>query len=117
MLEFFGCPISHNNKEVIIKYGEINGMDALTIPGDFSSAAFLILATLLAKNSQIIIKDVGLNPTRTGFIKILQMMGADITTTVDPNSSFEIQGTIKVRSSVLQGITVPNNLVSLSIDE
>ena len=117
MLEFFGCPISHNNKEVIIKYGEINGMDALTIPGDFSSAAFLILATLLAKNSQIIIKDVGLNPTRTGFIKILQMMGGDITTTIDPNSSFEIQGTIKVRSSVLQGITVPNNLVSLSIDE
>ncbi len=117
MLEFFGCPISHNNKEVIIKYGEINGMDALTIPGDFSSAAFLILATLLAKNSQIIIKDVGLNPTRTGFIKILQMMGGDITTTIDPNSSFEIQGTIKVRSSILQGITVPNNLVSLSIDE
>ena len=77
----------------------------------------MILATLLAKNSQIIIKDVGLNPTRTGFIKILQMMGGDITTTIDPNSGFEIQGTIKVRSSVLRGITVPNNLVSLSIDE
>ena len=117
MLEFFGCPINHNDKEVIIKYGEIKGRNALTIPGDFSSAAFLILATLLAKNSQIIIKDVGLNPTRTGFIKILQMMGGDITTTIDPNSSFEIQGTIKVRSSVLRGITVPNNLVSLSIDE
>ena len=117
MLEFFGCPINHNDKEVVIKYGEITGRDALTVPGDFSSAAFLILATLLAKNSQIIIKDVGLNPTRTGFIEILQKMGGDITTTIDPNTSFEIQGTIKVRSSVLQGITVPNNLVSLSIDE
>ena len=117
MLEFFGCPISHNDKEVTIEYGEIKGRDALTIPGDFSSAAFLILATLLAKNSQIIIKDVGLNPTRTGFLKILQMMGGDITTTIDLNSSFEIQGSIKVRSSTLQGIKVPNNLVSLSIDE
>ena len=117
MLEFFGCPISHNDKEVTIKYGEIKGRDTLTIPGDFSSAAFLILATLLAKNSQIIIKDVGLNPTRTGFLKILQMMGGDITTTIDPNSTFEIQGSIKVRSSRLQGIKVPNNLVSLSIDE
>ena len=45
------------------------------------------------------------------------MMGGDITTTIDPNSSFEIQGSIKVRSSVLRGINVPNNLVSLSIDE
>ena len=117
MLEFFGCPISHNDKEVIIKYGEVKGRNALTIPGDFSSAAFLILATLLTKNSQITIKDVGLNPTRTGFIKILQMMGANIATTIDPNSSFEIQGSIKVRSSVLRGINVPNNLVSLSIDE
>ena len=82
-----------------------------------SSAAFLILATLLSKNSQIMIKDVGLNPTRTGFLKILKMMGGDITTTIDPNSSFEIQGSIKVKSSVLQGINVPDNLVSLSIDE
>ena len=117
MLEFFGCPINHNDKEVIMNYGEIKGRETLTIPGDFSSAAFLILATLLSKNSQIIIKDVGLNPTRTGFLKILKMMGGNITTTIDPNSSFEIQGSIKVKSSVLQGINVPDNLVSLSIDE
>jgi len=117
MLEFFGCLISHNDKEIVMNYGEITGRDALTIPGDFSSAAFLILATLLAKNSQIIIKNVGLNPTRTGFLKILQMMGADITTSIDPNSSFEIQGSIKVKSSVLHGINVPDNLISLSIDE
>ena len=117
MLEFFGCPINHSDKEIVVKYGEITGRDALTVPGDFSSAAFLILATLLAKNSQIIIKNVGLNPTRTGFLKILQMMGGDITTTIDPNSSFEIQGSIKVKSSILQGINVPDNLVSLSIDE
>ena len=117
MLESFGCPISHNDNEVVIRHGEITGRDAITIPGDFSSAAFLIMATLIAKNSEIIIKDVGLNPTRTGFLKILQMMGGDIRTTIDPNSSFEIQGSIIVKSSVLQGINIPDNLISLSIDE
>ena len=117
MLETFGCPISFNDSEIKIKNGELKGKDAITIPGDFSSAAFLILATLMSKDSEIIIKDVGLNPTRTGFLKILQMMGGDITTTIDPKSSFEIQGTIKVKSSKLIGINIPNNLVSISIDE
>ena len=117
MLEFFGCPINYNDKEIKIKNGELKGKDTISIPGDFSSAAFLILATLIAKDSQIIIKDVGLNPTRTGFLKILKMMGGNITTTIDPNRSFEIQGTITVKSSKLRGINVPNNLVSLSIDE
>ena len=71
--------------EIILKSGELKGRDTLQIPGDFSSAAFLILATLIAKNSQITIKDVGLNSTRTGFLKILQMMGGDITTKIDSN--------------------------------
>jgi 3-phosphoshikimate 1-carboxyvinyltransferase len=117
MLESFGCPISLNDSQIKIKNGELKGRDTITVPGDFSSASFLILATLMAKDSQILIKNVGLNPTRTGFLKILQMMGADITVTIDPSSSFEIQGSIKVRSSNLKGIIVPNNLVSLSIDE
>ena len=117
MLEYFGCPINYNDKEIKIKNGELKGQDTVSIPGDFSSAAFLILATLIAKDSQIIIKDVGLNPTRTGFLKILQLMGGNITTTINPSKSFEILGTIKVKSSDLRGINVPNNLVSLSIDE
>ena len=117
MLEYFGCPINYNDEEIKIKNGELKGKDTISIPGDFSSAAFLILATLIAKDSQIIIKDVGLNPTRTGFLKILKMMGGNITTRIDSNRSFEIQGTIKVKSSKLWGINVPNNLVSLSIDE
>ena len=117
MLESFGCPISLNDSQIKIKNGELKGRGAITVPGDFSSASFLILATLMAKDSEILIKNVGLNPTRTGFLKILQMMGGEITITIDPSSNFEIQGTIKVRSSNLQGINVPNNLVSLSIDE
>ena len=117
MLESFGRPISYNDHEIKITNGELKGREAITIPGDFSSASFLILATLMSKDSEILIKNVGLNPTRTGFLKILQMMGGDITVTTDPNSNFEIQGNIKIRSSKLQGINVPNNLISLSIDE
>ena len=117
MLESFGCPISLNDSQIKIKNGELKGRNVIRVPGDFSSASFLILATLMAKDSEILIKNVGLNPTRTGFLKILQMMGGEITITIDPSSNFEIQGTIKVRSSNLQGINVPNNLVSLSIDE
>ena len=117
MLETFGCRIRHNEQDIILEHGELKGINALTIPGDFSSASFLILATLIAKDSQIIIKNVGLNPTRIGFLKILQMMGGNITTTIDPNNSYEIQGTIKVKSSELHGINVPRNLIPLSIDE
>ena len=117
MLESFGCPISIKDSQIKIKKGELKGKDTITVPGDFSSASFLVLATLMAKDSEIIIKHVGLNPTRTGFLKILQLMGGDITITIDSSSSFEIQGNIKVRSSNLNGINVPNNLVSLSIDE
>jgi len=117
MLEFFGCDIRHNEQEIILEQGELTGINALTIPGDFSSASFLILASLISKDSQIIIKNVGLNPTRIGFLKILQMMGGNITTTIDPNNSYEIQGTIKVKSSELHGINVPSNLIPRSIDE
>ena len=117
MLKSFGCPIRHNEQEIILKEGELNGINALTIPGDLSSASFLILASLIAKDSQIIIKNVGLNPTRIGFLKILQMMGGNITTTIGPSNNYEIQGTIKVKSSELQGINVPRNLIPLSIDE
>lgn len=117
MLESFGCPIRHNEQEIILEQGELKGINTLTIPGDFSSASFLILASLISKDSQIIIKNVGLNPTRIGFLKILQMMGGNITTTIDPNNSYEIQGTIKVKSSELHGINVPRNLIPLSIDE
>jgi len=117
LMQSFGCPINHNDKGVEIESGEPKGRDVLTIPGDFSSASFLILATLISKDSQIIIKDVGLNPTRIGFIKILQMMGANILTNYDPNSGYEVKGNIKVRSSELHGIKVPDNLIPLSIDE
>ena len=86
------------------------------MPGDFSSASFFIIAALLSEDSRIVIRDVGLNPTRTGLINILQLMGADIDIEIT-NNSYEATGNVIVSSSKLIGIKVPNELISLAIDE
>ncbi len=116
MLQYFGYPIQFNDQKIVLNTGKLRSIEKLEIPCDFSSAAFLILATILAKNSHIVLKNIGLNPTRTGFLKILEMMGADIKITIDQNQ-FEPYGTIEIKSSQLHGINVPKYLIPLSIDE
>ena len=116
MLQYFKYPIQYNDQKIELSTGKLSSIDKLEIPCDFSSAAFLILATILAKNSHIVLKNIGLNPTRIGFLKILEMMGANIKTTIDQNQ-FEPYGTIEIKSSQLHGISVPRYLIPLSIDE
>ena len=116
MLQYFKYPIKYNDKKIELNTGKLKSIDKLEIPCDFSSAAFLILATILAKNSHIVLENVGLNPTRIGFLKILEMMGANIKTNIDQNQ-FEPSGTIEIKSSQLHGIDVPKYLIPLSIDE
>jgi len=116
MLQYFKYPIKYNDKKIELNTGKLRSIDKLEIPCDFSSAAFLILATILAKNSHIVLENVGLNQTRIGFLKILEMMGANIKTNIDQNQ-FEPSGTIEIKSSQLHGIDVPKYLIPLSIDE
>ena len=116
MLQYFKYPIQYNDQKIELSTGKLSSINKLEIPCDFSSAAFLILATILAKNSHIVLENIGLNPTRIGFLKILEMMGADIKTTIDQNQ-FEPYGTIEIKSSQLHGINVPKYLIPLSIDE
>jgi 3-phosphoshikimate 1-carboxyvinyltransferase len=88
------------------------------VPGDVSSAAFLILATLISKSSELIIKNVGLNPTRTGFIEIMKLMGGNIKTVINnQKKSSEKIGSIIIKSSKLKGIKVPKHLITSAIDE
>lgn len=90
----------------------------VTVPADLSSAAFVILATLLAKtDAEVVIKSVGVNPTRTGVIDILQSMGGDIGLENQRWFGQEPVADIRVRSSVLHGRVVDPALVSLAIDE
>ena len=90
----------------------------LNVPGDFSSAAFFIVAGLLgAANEGLLIRNVGMNPTRTGLLDILRGMGADIEIQDARESGAEPVADLRVRASALVGMEVPASLVPLAIDE
>jgi len=90
----------------------------LSVPGDFSSAAFFIVAGLLgAARAGLIIENVGMNPTRTGLLEILRSMGGDIEVLRARDSGAEPVADLLVRTSSLEGIEVPEALVPLAIDE
>jgi 3-phosphoshikimate 1-carboxyvinyltransferase len=90
----------------------------ITVPGDFSSAAFFIVAGLLAAPAEgLLIQNVGLNPTRTGLLSILRRMGANIEISNPRESAAEPVADLRVFASPLRGIAVPKDLVSLAIDE
>jgi 3-phosphoshikimate 1-carboxyvinyltransferase len=90
----------------------------LDVPGDFSSAAFFIVAGLLgAAGEGLLIRNVGMNPTRTGLLEILRRMGGDVEVLNARDSGKEPVADLKVRASRLRGIAVPPELVPLAIDE
>jgi 3-phosphoshikimate 1-carboxyvinyltransferase len=93
---------------------------AIEVPADFSSAAFFLVAGCLAAEAPLLLKNVGVNPTRTGLLEILQRMGADIRVhprTTGGARAAEPIADLEVRRSALRGITVPESLVPLAIDE
>jgi 3-phosphoshikimate 1-carboxyvinyltransferase len=90
----------------------------LNVPGDFSSAAFFIVAGLLgAAGAGLLIRNVGMNPTRTGLLEILRRMGGNVDVVNARDSGKEPVADLDVRASRLRGIAVPAELVPLSIDE
>jgi len=89
----------------------------ITIPGDISSAAFFIVAGLIIPNSEIILKNVGLNPTRTGILDIVRNMGADIEILDKKMVSNEEVGDIKIKSSSLNACTIEGEIIPRLIDE
>lgn len=89
----------------------------LAIPGDISSAAFFIVAGLIVPNSEIILKNVGLNPTRTGIIDVVKNMGADIEILDKKLVSNEEVGDIRVKYSQLKACTIEGDIIPRLIDE
>lgn len=87
------------------------------IPGDISSAAFFIALAAITKNSDITIRDAGVNPFRTGIIEILKLMGADITLFNPRLFQNEPVADIRIRYKKLHGIIIPKNLIASAIDE
>ena len=96
--------------------GQLNAM-SIDVPADISSAAFFLVAASITPNSDITLEHVGINPTRTGVIDILLAMGADIQLLNEQVVGGEKVADIRVRSSQLSGINVPEEFVALAIDE
>jgi 3-phosphoshikimate 1-carboxyvinyltransferase len=90
----------------------------VVLPGDFSSAAFLLVAALLVEGSDLVVRDVGLNPTRTALLDVLREMGADLEAgEVGHSDGREPLGWIRARHSALRGVDVDPALVPRLIDE
>ena len=100
----------------VIGDGELNGGD-IKVPTDISSAAFFLVAASIVPGSELTLRDVGVNPTRTGILHILWDMGADITLSNERLWGAEPVADITVRSASLQGIAIPQRYVPLAIDE
>ena len=117
MLASMGADISVQGGTVSIAGGQDLRGCTVEVPGDLSSATFIILATLLSQDADILIKNVGINPTRTGVIDILKGMGADLALENRRSLGQEPVADLRVRASQLQGGPVDPALVSLAIDE
>ena len=121
MIEYFKGDIKYGNDENkgLIKLNNKNLIprESYDIVGDFSSASFIIVAALISPESEVIIKNVGLNPTRNGLLKVLALMGADIEIKNVKNICNEESGDILVRSSNLNGVDIPEDIIPNIIDE
>lgn len=116
MINGFGGNITAENNRITVNPAcELYGHD-LTVPGDISSAAFFLVAALIVPNSQITIKDVGLNGTRTGIIDVLKEMGASIEIQ-EAKDGIEPSGDITVRYTGLHGVEIGGDLIPRLIDE
>src|SRR5690606_39168254 len=89
----------------------------IEVPADISSAAFFMVAASIAEGSDVTLEHVGINPTRTGVIDILRLMGADIELFNQREVGGEPVADIRVRAAQLKGIEIPEALVPLAIDE
>ncbi len=117
MLEIMRADIKISSSEIKIKGGkELRGTD-IFIPGDISSAAYFIVAASILRDSQIIIKQVGVNPTRTGIIEILKKMGTKIDILNYQIKSNEPQADLLTEYSKLKGVEIKKENVPFLIDE
>ena len=117
MLKGFGYQVTSSSGQVSLTGGgQLQACD-IEVPSDISSAAFFIVAASIANNADITLEAVNINPTRTGVIEILKLMGANIELNNQREEAGELVADIRVCSSSLKGITIPEELVPLAIDE
>lgn len=117
MLHGFGYPVAVDGNIACIESGHRLVATHIEVPADISSAAFFMVAASIAEGSDLLLEHVGVNPTRTGVIDILKLMGADITLENPREVGGEPVADVRVRAARLKGIDIPEDLVPLAIDE
>lgn len=117
MLRGFGYTVKTAGNQISLQGGGKLTATAIDVPSDISSAAFFMVGASIAEGSDLIIEHVGMNPTRTGVIDILRLMGANLELLNPREVGGEPVADIRVRSAKLKGIRIPEELVPLAIDE
>lgn len=117
MLRHFGADVRTEGTTAVLRPGsQLHGSD-ISVPGDISSAAYFICAGLLVPGSEILIRHVGINPTRGGILQVCRAMGADITLLDQQSGSGEPTADLLIRSSSLHGTVIKGSLIPTLIDE
>lgn len=117
MLRSMGADLEIDGSRIVLPGPQALRATDIAVPADLSSAAFVIVATLISHGSEVLLRNVGVNPTRTGALEILRQMGADIGLHDERVLGLEPVADISVRPSALRGIDVDPQFVPLAIDE
>lgn len=117
MLRYFGVNLVQKGSSISVEGGQRIYPRDVEIPGDISAAAFFMVGASILEGSEIVIKDVGMNPTRTGIIDILRGMGASIEIGNPRDMGAEPAGDIRVKSASLKGIEIKGEMIPRSVDE
>ena len=116
MLNYFGAEITSEGTTASIRPEPVLEGREIQVPGDISSAAYFIAAGLLTPGSEILLKNVGINPTRAGILKVCMDMGADITL-LNESTDGEPTADLLIRSSSLKGTVIEGSIIPTLIDE
>ena len=117
MFKFFGADVHTEDTTAVIRpAGELYG-NRIQVPGDISSAVYFVAAGLILPNSEVLIRNVGINPTRAGLIEVCRDMGADLTLLNENHDYSEPTADLLVRSGSLKGTTIGGAVIPAMIDE
>lgn len=119
MFQFFGIPLTNEEGVLVLQGRPSVGWRGVhvTIPGDFSAAAFFIIGATIVQGSDITIRNVGMNSTRTGLLEVMRTMGADIQVLGLREEAGELVGDLRVKSAPLKGVAIGQDLIPKTIDE
>lgn len=117
LLEYLGLPIDKSIDRLTVKATNIRNASSLSVPGDISSAAFPLVAAAILPGSEVTVRNVGLNPTRTGILDVLRRFGAEVTVASEHDECGEPRGDVTVRPGDRKPIAVQGPDIPRTVDE